>query len=69
VDPTQVSLSWSRDPGSYAGGSVGTRSVSHAGLVKGDDPGKKRYYGPPGWGLGVEGEVGIALSLIKSLNC
>ena len=25
-----------------------------AGQVKGDDPGKKRYPSPPGWGLGVK---------------
>ena len=25
----------------------------HAGQVKGDDPDKKGYHGPPGWGLVV----------------
>jgi hypothetical protein len=30
-----------------------TGSVSHARQVKGDGPDKKRYPGPPGWGLGV----------------
>jgi len=27
--------------------------ASHARQVKGDDPDKKGYPGPPGWGLGV----------------
>jgi hypothetical protein len=30
-----------------------TGSASHARQVKGDDPDKKGYPGPPGWGLGV----------------
>jgi hypothetical protein len=30
-----------------------TGRVSHARQVKGDDPDKKGYPGPPGWGLGV----------------
>ena len=41
-----VGLVWSHDPESYAGG-------SHARQVKGDDPDKKGYPGPPGWGFGV----------------
>jgi hypothetical protein len=32
---------------------MATGRGSHAGHVKGDDPDKKRYPGPPGWGLGV----------------
>lgn len=52
-----VGLACSRDLELYAGGSVSTRRVSHAGQFKGDDPGKKRYHGPPGWGLRVEREV------------
>jgi hypothetical protein len=48
-----VGLAWSYDPESYAGGSVATGRVSHAGQVKGDEPDKKGYPGPPGWGLGV----------------
>jgi hypothetical protein len=40
-------------PESYAGGGTATGRGSHAGDVKGDDPDKKRYPGPPGWGLGV----------------
>jgi len=39
----------SHDPESYAGGSLATGGVSHARLVKGDDPDKKGYPGPPGW--------------------
>jgi hypothetical protein len=30
-----------------------TGRASHAGQVKGDDPGKKGYPGSPGWGFGV----------------
>jgi hypothetical protein len=30
-----------------------TGKVSHARQVKGDDPDKKGYPGPPGWGFGV----------------
>jgi hypothetical protein len=44
-----VGLVWSHDTKSYAGGSV----CSHARQVKGDDPDKKGYPGPPGWGFGV----------------
>jgi hypothetical protein len=43
---------WSNDPESYAGGSMATGRVTHAGQVEGDDPEYKRYPGPPGWGLG-----------------
>jgi hypothetical protein len=48
-----VGLAWSYDPESYAGGSVAAGRVSHAGQIKGNDPDKKGYPGPPGWGLGV----------------
>jgi hypothetical protein len=48
-----MELAWSYDPESYASGSVAAGSVSHAGQVKGDNPDKKRYPGPPGWGFGV----------------
>jgi hypothetical protein len=30
-----------------------TGRVSHARQVKGDEPDKKGYPGPPGWGVGV----------------
>jgi hypothetical protein len=33
-----VGLVWSNDPESYAGGSVATGRVTHAGQVEGDDP-------------------------------
>jgi hypothetical protein len=36
------------DTENYAGGSVATGRVSHAGQVKGDDPDYKGYPGPPG---------------------
>jgi len=45
-----VGLVRSYDPKSYAGGSLATDRVSHARQVKGDDPEKKGYTGPPGWG-------------------
>jgi hypothetical protein len=48
-----VGLVWSNDPESYAAGSVATGRASHDRQVKGDDPDKKGYSGPPGWGLGV----------------
>jgi hypothetical protein len=48
-----VWLAWSYDSESYAGGSVAAGRVSHAGPAKGDDPDKKGYSGPPGWGLGL----------------
>jgi hypothetical protein len=48
-----VGLVWSHDPKSYAGGSYATGRASHARQVKGDDPDKNGYPGPPGWGFGV----------------
>jgi hypothetical protein len=48
-----LGLAWSKDPEGYAGVSLATGSVSHAGQVKGDDPDKKGHPRPPGWGLGV----------------
>jgi hypothetical protein len=44
-----VGLVWSHDPKSYAGDSI----RYHARQDKGDDPDKKGYPGPPGWGFGV----------------
>ena len=49
-----VGSAWSNDPESYAGGSAAIGWASHAGQVKGDDPNKKGYPGPPGWGVGHE---------------
>jgi hypothetical protein len=40
-------------PESYAGGSVATGRVSHAGQANGDDPDKKEIPCLRGWGLGV----------------
>jgi len=48
-----VGLAWSIDPESCAGGSDATGMASHARQVKGDDPDKKGYPGPPCWGLGM----------------
>jgi hypothetical protein len=52
IDINYRKLAWSYDPESYAGGSVSAGRVSHAGNVKGDDPDKNEYSGPPGLGWG-----------------
>jgi hypothetical protein len=43
-----VGLAWSEGPECYAGSTVTTGRGSHAGQVKGGDPDKKGYPGPPG---------------------
>jgi hypothetical protein len=48
-----VGLEWSNDPESYAGGSDAIHMASHARQVKGADPDKEGYPGPPGRGLGM----------------
>ena len=48
---------WSNDPETYAGSSVATGRASHARHVEGDDPDKKEYPGPLGWGLVSEVEA------------
>jgi len=48
-----VGLVSSNDPESYAGGSMATGRASHCRQVTGDDPEKKGYPGPPGWGMGM----------------
>jgi len=48
-----VGLVWSYDPESYAGSSLSTGRASHARKVRGDDPDKKGYPGPSGWGLSM----------------
>jgi len=48
-----MGLAWLKDPESYASGSTATGRGSHARQVKGDDPDKKGYLGPPGWELGM----------------
>jgi hypothetical protein len=55
-----VGLVWSHDTKSYAGA---TGRASHARQVKGDDPDKKGYPGPPGWGLAW----GYQLHTVKNL--
>jgi hypothetical protein len=42
-----------------------TGRASHARQVKGDDPDKKGYPGPPGWGFGV----GLTTPRIKKIYC
>jgi hypothetical protein len=59
-----VGSAWSYDPENYASGSVATGRVSHAGKVKGGDPDKKGYPGPPGWELGVR----LTLHPVKSFK-
>jgi len=49
-----VGLVRSHDPESYMlAVAYATGRASHARQVKGDDPDKKGYPGPPGWGFGV----------------
>jgi hypothetical protein len=60
-----VGLVWSNDPESYAGSSDATGMASRAIQVKGDDPDKKGYPGPPGWGLGVR----LTVSPRKTYTC
>jgi hypothetical protein len=48
-----VEFECSRDPESYAGGSVATGRVTLDGQVKGYEPDEEGYPGPPGWGLRV----------------
>jgi len=48
-----VGLVWSNDPESCPGHSDSIGMASRARQVKGDDPDKKGYPGPPGWGLVV----------------
>jgi hypothetical protein len=45
-------LAWSKDPESYAGGSIATGRGSHAGQVKGDT----LVLQVGGWGLGVKAD-------------
>jgi hypothetical protein len=59
-----VGLLWSNDPKSYAGGSGAIGRASHARQVKGDDPEKNGYPGPPGWGLGHGGNC---LTCVKKI--
>jgi len=47
-----VGLVRSRGPESCAGGSLATGRFSHVRQVKDDDPDRKEYPGPPGWGVG-----------------
>ena len=48
---------WSNDPETDVVGSLATGRASHARHVDGDDPDKKGYPGPPGWGLVNEVET------------
>jgi hypothetical protein len=58
-------LVWSKDAEGYASSTTATGRGSHARQVKGDDPDKKGYPGPPGWGLGV----GLTSPLCKTWIC
>jgi hypothetical protein len=44
-----LGLAWSNDPESHTGSSVATGRASHIEQAEGDDPGKNRYSGTPGW--------------------
>jgi hypothetical protein len=59
-----VGLASSKDPHIYAGGSLATDRICHAGQVKGDDPDTKGYPGHPGWGLGDR----LTTSSLKTLG-
>jgi hypothetical protein len=45
-----------------------TGRTSHARQVKGDDPDKKGYPGPPGWGLGVRLTTPFVKILLRILK-
>jgi hypothetical protein len=60
-----VGLVWSNDPESYAGGNVATGRATHDRQVKGDEPDKKGYPVPPGWGLCVR----LATPPHKKIKC
>jgi len=45
-------LAWCNDSESYASASLATGRATLAGQVKGENPDKERYTGPPGWGFG-----------------
>jgi len=60
-----VGLAWSNDPESYPGGNDATGMASRAREVKGDDPDKKGYRGPPVWGL----DVRLIISPRKTFIC
>ena len=60
-----VGLAWSNDPESYPGSSEATSMASRARQVKGVDPDKKGYPGPPVWGLGVR----LTISPRKTCIC
>jgi hypothetical protein len=48
-----VRHAWSKVIESCAGGSVATGRAFRTRQVKGDDPERKVYPGPPGWGMGL----------------
>jgi len=66
-----LELPWSDDPGSNADGSIATGRASCAVQVKGDEPDKKGYTGPPGWGLDLEAHnltsIQIKILFLRSL--
>jgi len=62
-----VRLAWSNDPESCAGSDDATGMASRARRVKGDDPDKKGYHGPPYWGLGVRLTISPRKTFVERL--
>jgi len=60
-----VGLVCADDPTSHAGSSTATDRAFHVRQVKGDDPDKKEWPGPPGWGL----DVGLTTPRYKFTFC
>jgi hypothetical protein len=60
-----VGLAWSNDPEISTGSSLAAGRVPQVRQVKGDDPGKKKYPGPPGRGL----SEGLMTPHFKNIYC
>jgi hypothetical protein len=58
---------WSNHPESYSSSSLSADRASHAGEEKGDDPEKKGYHAPPGWGMRLTTSPQYKILLLRSL--